>query len=359
MRDFLAERLLVKIMEWSPEEISDERPLLQALANFKYDNYQQFSTGIRFIESLVRWLNQFEYLAERKVAYNFIKNQLIFISNEQMSYLVNIAFNDKINPVIIRKTAQEIGLKEYLVRKIINCKEYKSNLRKCLFIGLSDGSRIDYLRRCSNINNEQVSTTHEISLEKVEDLLKELEDSLGEKCKFHTVFLIDDFTASGKSYFRPNEEKGKIWKFLEKVFADDKNGWTNLVDRDNLDIHILFYLATQSGIDTIQSDIDSWKNENKIHNSIKIYAIQIIDNSVKEKVEANEGFMKLAIKYFDSNIINRHYKKGKHDNPYLGFNECGLPLILNHNTPNNSLPILWLPDDMRYKGLFPRVTRHK
>lgn len=69
--------------------------------------------------------------------------------------------------------------------------------------------------------------------------------------------------------------------------------------------------------------------------------------------------MKLAIKYFDSNIINKHYKKGKHDNPYLGFNECGLPLILNHNTPNNSLPILWLPDDMRYKGLFPRVTRHK
>ena len=134
MRDFLAERLLVKIMEWSPEEISDERPLLQALASFKYDNYQQFSTGIRFIESLVRWLNQFEYPAERKVAYNFIKNQLIFISNEQMSYLVNIAFNDKINPVIIRKTAQEIGLKEYLVRKIINCKEYNSNLRKCLFI---------------------------------------------------------------------------------------------------------------------------------------------------------------------------------------------------------------------------------
>lgn len=358
MRDFLAERLLVKIMEWTPEEISKERPLLQALASFKYDNYQQFSTGIRFIESLVRWLNQFEELSERQVAYNFIKNHLIFISNEQMSYLVNIAFNDKINPVIIKKTASELNTKEYLVRKITSSNEYQSNLRKSLFIGLSDGSRIDYLRRSSNINNEQVSTTHEISHEKVDDMLKELEEAIGEKCKFHTAFLIDDFTASGKSYFRPDEGKGKIWKFLDKVFSEDVD-WKNLVDKDNLDINIIFYLATKTAVETIQGSIDEWKKSKGIKNNIVVYAIQIIDNTIKEKVEENQEFMKLAKKYFDDKIINKHYKKGKHDNPHLGFNECGLPLILNHNTPNNSLPILWLPDDMLYKGLFPRVTRHK
>jgi hypothetical protein len=189
-------------------------------------------------------------------------------------------------------------------------------------------------------------------------MLKELEEAIGEKCKFHTTFLIDDFTASGKSYFRPDEGKGKIWKFLDKVFGDDKD-WKNLVDKNNLDIHIVFYLATITAIETIQGSIDEWKVSKGIKNNIVVYAIQIIDNTIKDKVEENKAFMELAKKYFDDKIINKHYRKGKHDNPHLGFNECGLPLILNHNTPNNSLPILWLPDDMLYKGLFPRVTRHK
>ena len=50
MRDLLAEQLLAQVMSWSPEEIFNERPLLQALANYKYNEYQQFSPGIRFIE---------------------------------------------------------------------------------------------------------------------------------------------------------------------------------------------------------------------------------------------------------------------------------------------------------------------
>ena len=93
MRDFLAEKLLVKIMGWTAEEISEERPLLQTLASFKYNDYQQYTAGVMFFESLVRWLNQFQNIKERKIAYNFLKKDLIFISNEQISYLVNITYN--------------------------------------------------------------------------------------------------------------------------------------------------------------------------------------------------------------------------------------------------------------------------
>ena len=64
-------------------------------------------------------------------------------------------------------------------------------------------------------------------------------------------------------------------------------------------------------------------------------------------------------RYFDSDVVDEHYKKGKHDLPYLGFNECALPLVLNHNSPNNSVAILWLPADKKYKGLFPRISRHR
>ena len=58
MRDALAERLLANVMAWSPTDVARERPILQALALLKYDEYQQFSPGMRFVESLALWLAQ-------------------------------------------------------------------------------------------------------------------------------------------------------------------------------------------------------------------------------------------------------------------------------------------------------------
>lgn len=364
MRTALAERLLAKIMNWSPEEISRERPLLQALANFKYDEYQQYAPGIRFIESLVQWLNQFEELQERITAYNFIKSQLIFISGDQVSHLVNIAFSDKINPIVIRKAANVLNLKPHLIAKITEDDVYKGILRKSLFIGLSDGSKIDHFRRsCHAISNEQVFPTYYISDEKAADMLKELEKS-GYKESFNSIFLIDDFTASGKSYFRAEEGKGKIFKFFNQLFStkeEERSDTLNtLIDKaSGLDVHILFYLATKYALELLSEEISEWQVRNNKHFQFSVDAIQILEDDIKESVLKDQAFSTLSRKYFDPTIIDEHYKKGKYDFPYLGFNECGLPLVLNHNTPNNSLPILWFPDGMEYKGLFPRVTRHK
>jgi hypothetical protein len=359
MRDFLAEKLLVKIMGWTAEEISEERPLLQTLASFKYNDYQQYTAGVRFFESLVRWLNQFKEIKERKIAYDFLKKDLIFISNEQISYLVNISYNEIINPIIISKTAKEADIPKYLVKKITESCQFKSNLRKCLFIGLSDGSRIDQFRRTSGVNNEQVTTTHEISDAKSMNMLEELQSDTDLNQKFHTIFLIDDFTASGKSYFRSNEKKGKIYNFLDKIYIKNDPIWSKLVDKTNHEIHIVFYIATQEAINSLMEDINKWKLNNSITNEIVIHPVQIIDNSVKHHIITNLELLTILEKYFDSSIVDRHYQKGKHGNPFLGFNECGLPLVLNHNTPNNSLPILWFPEDKKIIGLFPRISRHK
>jgi hypothetical protein len=359
MRDFLAEKLLVKIMGWSAEEISEERPLLQALASFKYNDYQQYTTGIRFFESLVRWLNQFQEISERKIAYAFFKENLIYISNEQISYLVNITYNEIINPIIIDKTAKETSISKYLVKKIIEGCHYKTNLRKCLFIGLSDGSRIDQFRRASGVHNEQVTTTHEISLGKSTNMLEELQAETDKSQKFHTVFLMDDFTASGKSYFRPEECNGKIYTFLDKIYINNDPIWRQLIDKENHDIHIIFYIATQESIDSLTKDISDWRFQKSIPNEIGIHTVQIIDRSVKDQVISNPEILTLIEKYFDNSIVDRHYRKGKHNSPFLGFNECALPLVLYHNTPNNSLPILWFPEDKKFIGLFPRISRHK
>ena len=52
MRDELAENLLAKVMAWSDEEKARERALLQDLARYKFDEYQQYAPGRRFIEKV-------------------------------------------------------------------------------------------------------------------------------------------------------------------------------------------------------------------------------------------------------------------------------------------------------------------
>ena len=289
----------------------------------------------------------------------FVKEKLIFISNEQMLHLVNIAFSEKVSPRIISKSAETLKINPYHISKIVFSDEYRANIRKTLFIGLSDGSRIDQFRRGSKINNEQVSTTYSISDIKSGEMIKDLQDKYPDQ-KFNTVFLIDDFTASGKSYFRADEKKGKIYKFLVDLF--ETNNLDNLIDKTALDVHILFYIATAYSINKTETAIKEWQGSNSLNFKLSIDAVQLIEQNVSDDILKDQAFVDLCRKYFDSNdetIIDSHYKVGKYRRPFLGFDECALPLVLNHNTPNNSLPLLWLPDDKQFRGLFPRVTRHK
>ena len=87
MRDSLTEKLLAKVTDWDPSMLSDERLDLQLLSEYKYDEYQQFSPGMRFIESLSLWLNQFDTNKSQKdLAFKLIKKHLIFISTLELHH---------------------------------------------------------------------------------------------------------------------------------------------------------------------------------------------------------------------------------------------------------------------------------
>ena len=43
MNDMLARRLLTKAIEWDTDRLTKERYDLQLLADYKYDEYQQFN----------------------------------------------------------------------------------------------------------------------------------------------------------------------------------------------------------------------------------------------------------------------------------------------------------------------------
>ena len=79
MKDSLADALLGSVMGWDELEPGTVETLrhLQVLARHKYDQYERFSAGRKFIESLADWLRQFEPGQERNIALDFVKRRLI------------------------------------------------------------------------------------------------------------------------------------------------------------------------------------------------------------------------------------------------------------------------------------------
>lgn len=367
MRDALAERLLARVMEWKPEDVARERPVLEFLAAYKYDEYQQFSPGMRFIESLALWLNQFKTQEERVAAYNFMRQRLVFVSSSELNALVASVYPDFIRPKLVASIAYEEGISIYQVRRIAKSKAFEVLLRRSLFLGLSDGGRTDVFRRSNpNISHEQVFSYYDVSLERLQDSRLELKSSLksilgrdpvDEELTFRHVFLMDDFSGSGSSFLRWKEEKGKftgkIAKFFERV-VDVPN---SIVD-SSATIHIVLYVATLQAQEEIEKQMCQFFKDKSVRYSLIIVHSLSEDLPItKEDVE----FFELITdqNYYDKNVEDKHTEVGG-GSVQRGFGQCSLPLVLSHNTPNNSVFLLW-SDRTAYSttGLFPRVSRHR
>lgn len=313
---------------------------------------------------------------DREYLFHFIRTKLIFISTREMNQLVSQAFPDYIRPLIYESASKIIECSEYNVNQIEKSDEYKALLRKSLFLGLSDGARTDVIRRFNPfISHEQVLPFYLIPDEKFVELQTklrvDLENILGKESnlvsnEFCNLVLLDDFTASGTSYFKYNEKedefKGKVNKILNKL--KNKNSLGMLFDLKNIKIILIIYIATNRAVNIINIAIVEWLNKNPNYKFVihfePIYKLPESINVTKKEKQ----LCKILEKYYDSKIESDSYLKGKHDYPYLGFDECGLPIVLNHNTPNNSLTILWnetQPNSGKEQltGLFPRVSRHK
>lgn len=262
MKDVNAQTLLAAVMGWTDAEaIGAQVPALQLLADYKYDSYQRFGPGKRFVESLALWLNQFE-TGDRAIALSLVQKHLIFVSDQEMSHLVQLAYPDVIVQERLRLVAEENGIAPYRVGELRKHPRFEQLRVKSLYLGLSDGAHTNELRRASNgaISNEQIWQAYELGDAKADDMLSELRKSLiatspeehntSRKARFSLVWLVDDFSGSGNTYIRFDGEerrfKGKIKKIYDRIVAGD------LVDTDYYEVYLLLYVATRQAIDHIE-----------------------------------------------------------------------------------------------------------
>lgn len=369
MKYELAESILRSTMShWDLLKMAEETRNIQIISEIKYDDYQQFTHGMRYVESLALWMRQFESSEEKDCAYDLAKNSLIYVSEEEMRQLISYSYPMIMKKYLLEKTRRFCT--RYSIRDVEARKQvYRYFKRSSLFLGLSDGAHMDFFRRQNpELSNEQVFVHYDFSDAKAEDMKKELKEEkqivdMAEKYDkflssgFSSFFLIDDFTGSGISYIRKESDgwHGKVHKFFDQVDNIKCNG-------GDVEIHLILYVATNRALEHINARVKEYM-ETKRGPKITIDAVQIVDPLDWQE---NEKLSILLKKNYEkclglgkASYIDKHFEKGGGKCPYYGFSDGSLPLILYHNTPNNSLPILWYSWEDAVNALFPRITRHK
>lgn len=359
---------LSELMGWDDDVSRREFAWLRLMSRMKYDGYQEFLAGMRFIESLTDWLQQFDKPEQRQTAYTFVRQNLVFISLAEMRHLVELFYPETVQPRLIREVAGQCGIPVYRVWADPKATDtYKTLLRKTLFIELSDGGRIDIFRRANAgvIGNEQIVTAPRINEEKWQDLLKDLrKEAKDDAARFSFVYLVDDFTASGTTLLRQEHGKwkGKLYRFWEDV---SKGGMAKQVFEDDWKLCVHHYISTAQSEATIRQrdgevrtalGPDGWFREIELSSGMPLPGQFSVTSAT------HPDFGELIQAYYDASIEDEHMKKGGEDARY-GFGKCGLPLVLEHNTPNNSPALLWAETNGEgathaMRPLFRRRQRH-
>ncbi|MDB5761582.1 MAG: deoxyribose-phosphate aldolase [Herminiimonas sp.] len=405
MRDQNAQHLLATVMGWEDQEAVTSRvPHLMLLADYKYDQYQRFAPGKRFVESLALWLNQFDR-EDRQAALEFVEKQLVYFSDQELSHLVQLAYPDVIVQECLRLVAEEHDIASYRVGEISRHPRFKELQLKSLFLGLSDGARTNDLRRASAgaINNEQIWQAYELGDAKAEDMLNELRTALnnelgpplspatndeiwaaydsGDKAaanklldnlrpldasqpkpnqdaKFNLIWLLDDFSGSGNTYIRFDSKKGKFKGKIKKIYERLHQG--DLIDPSHYEVFLLLYVATRQAIDHIEYWSERFTSENG-YKPLQLRVLCPIEPDVAVTYPSAGALNPIFTKkgYYDPQASDKHIEVGGTPDAQLGFAGCALPVVLSHNTPNNSVYLLWGPETFEFFGLFPRISRHK
>lgn len=357
MRDELAGRLLAKVLGWDAAAFAQDGRRLQSLAAYKYDEYEGFRAGERFIESLAGWLAQFS-ATERPTALNFALEHLVFISRAEFDHLIETVYPDLIRPALVRSVAAIVGSPAHRVAQLTRSVEFRDLQRKTLILGLADGARLDRLRRASpDLSHEQFYPHPELGPDSRAAMHNSLaaaieQTGLPEPARFRQVILVDDFAGSGFTLLSPDDAggwRGKLWRAA---------GWIEELRREQVvdqeaNVIVLLYLASDQAVSSLEA---------RLEDSGLGWQLLVAQTIRRDLHPIPDAMIDLCKKYFDEAILDQHLAKGDSP-PYLGFGGVSLPLVLHHNTPNNSVGLLWvdttdLDSSSRRRALFPRRQRH-
>ena len=374
MKTSLANQLLGRLVELNEEDEAELVPHLMTMAELKWDSYEGFRAGQRFMESLARWLQGFPDSGTRKRWLEFLLKNLVFVSAAEVDHLIAVAYPDFIRPAVLERAAAASGIERHRKAQLVSTPAFKVEQRRILILALSDGARLDVLRRNSDLSHEQFVPQPAVPHARREDLRRKLAQALTvhggnqDESTFNHVLLVDDFYGSGTSLIDVVEDQdkggeggavvldGKIAKFLkdaDSLTMADENGPALLAE--NYSATILLYMASARAKRHIEESLaraglaGRWSLE----------VVQVFDRDYD--ITDSELLADCDV-FWDPVLEDEHKKRAAR-----GYKDCALPVVLYHNAPNNSVSPLWADSTGRRRegyvsqerrALFPRYERH-
>ena len=358
MNQDLGLKILGQIMNWTDDRAREEFAWLKLMARLKYDGYRDFQAGMRFIESLATWLQQFKQ-HERETAYAFVRGSLVYIGPSEMHRLVEQFYPHTVRDRLVHMVATKCEIQTHRVLIDTDARATTKRLRRqTLFMGLSDGARIDTIRHANLglLGNEQFVQGTQVDTEKWKDLLDNLRKDLNDpNARFRIAYLVDDFAGTGTSFLRFDEEAAK-WKGKLIRFKDSVENANDTLDGDKLfedgwELCVHHYVASSHAAEAIQERLnrlagtgilpEDWAGAT--HPSFGMVLPH--DLPIDAVAGRHDDFIELTRTYYDPIIRTKHTDVGRVTHLGLGYGGCALPLVLEHNTPNNSVALLWAETD--------------
>lgn len=382
MDERFALRLLRDLMEWEEDVAVKEYAWVRLTSRLKYDGYRDYLAGIRFAESLAGWLSQFGTVEHRRAAYDFVKTRLIYFSPPEIQRLVDQLYPRFIEPRLREAAARESGIEPHLVWANPIAKSlFERKRRQVLVIGLSDGARLDVLRRANAgilVNDQIVLATH-IDDEKWEDLGNKLREKLAsasaEAPRFDSVYLVDDFTGSGTSFVRPKKASWtgkavKFWKMLQGARERMEREGRHFPVAEGFVLHIHHYISSAQARTAIEERLKAieadWGARGEWFSSVDVSEGLLLPETTKVTQATDAAMWELCEQYYDHALfeqLREHLEEAKQTHLRHGYGNSALPVVLEHNCPNNAITLLWAETEGEssqhaMRPLFPRRHRH-
>jgi hypothetical protein len=356
-------------MDWDEPTAREEARWLRLMSRFKYDAYSDFVAGARFTGSLIQWLRQFEP-ADRPNAYRFFRDRLVFVSAVEMQRLVEAFYPVCMERKLIEDVALSTGKPKYDVALgRVGKEEFEKRRLTTLIVGMSEGARLDPLRRANmgTLSHEQMLPSVEMDGAKWKAVLKKMRKAVkDEKAAVSKIFLIDDFVASGTTFLRQEDDgtwDGKLIKLLRTMPKEDK-AW---IVADCATIHVHHYIgsdASYTKLNGMKSDAEA-QIKKELNKDLKVdfsFGWRMPKDVVAS--QSDPIVKHLVTTYYSRDIeVDANLAGGGTTKDIRwGYKKCALTVVLEHNTPNNSLPLIWGQTEGKtghtMRALFRRRQRH-
>lgn len=308
--------------------------------------------------SIDEWLKNFESDEEKEEAL-FLLSNCMYFSNASIRAILKALYRDKYRAPIIQQIREDKG---GIIDDDIISEEFHNKLLKTRFLGVGNPSEsgvhlLYYFRQENKIPRNLFIHT--------DDLIKPTETpELSEKCKDveHVVF-IDDLCGSGSQATRETNVKRCVEKLRQLEHCPRISYLMLFGTKDG--IKVVRDARLREGGPKLFDEVEAVMELNESYQCFGKDSRYFKHKSKEFKEKAREMSYKYGKMLIDK-IVDRDYSRKLEEKERqeliehraLGFGDCQLLLALHHNTPNNTLPIIWFDeDDETWIPIFKRYNK--